>query len=198
MKFEHIMIDIETKGTKSNSVITHIAAVCFDIKTGKKGASFCRAITENSCIAAGLMIDEATVYWWEQQPKEVKEALRNVRTTDLFRALADLWFFIKQNTIEDVKVWGNSARFDLGLIENAADKVGVNIAWKYYNERDVRTLVAFKPKIKAKMKFKGKKHHPLHDCHHQIAYCSKIWRKLKYNWLERLIIDFIDGLKIGL
>jgi hypothetical protein len=192
---EHVMIDIETKGTKSNSVITSIAAVCFDINTGKRGAELCVGVDEESCLEVGLLVDPKTVEWWENQPQEVKDKLKKLKQKHLGIALVDLWCFMKNNTPENVKVWGNSARFDLGLLENAADKSGVFLAWKYWNERDVRTLVSFAPKIKKNMIFKGEKHHPLHDCYHQIAYCSKIWRRLKYNWFERLFISLTSWLK---
>lgn len=195
MSYNNVMIDIETKGTKSNSVITSVAAVCFDINTGKKGAEFCVAVSEDSCLEVGLKTDADTVKWWAEQPKEVHQALDKLDEDTLFDVLSELWAFIMVNCPKNVKVWGNSARFDLGLLENAADKVHVNLAWKYYNERDVRTLVAFAPEIKDNLLFNGKKHHPLHDCYHQIAYCSKIWRQLKYNWIERLVIDFISGFK---
>jgi len=36
-KMDNIMVDIETLGNKSNSVILSIAAVYFDLQTGKTG-----------------------------------------------------------------------------------------------------------------------------------------------------------------
>lgn len=183
------MIDIETLGTKSNSVIKSIAAVFFDINTGKTGHEFCMAIDEKSCTDAGLLIDPETVKWWDNQPDIVKRAMDEFDEDYLSMVLIELWCFVRNNSDKNVKVWGNSARFDLGLIENACDKVGLNISWDYWNERDVRTLVSFYPEVKKNAVFKGEKHHPLHDCYHQIAYCSKTYRRLKYNWFQRLWID---------
>ena len=180
MTYKHLMIDIETLGTKSDSVILSIAAVNFDLDTGKTGATFNERIDIQSCLDFGLEIDSKTLQWWLNQPDNVSKVAFS-GTLPLTKVLMDFWGFCKNLREDNLQVWGNSARFDLGLIENACNKTSMNIAWKYCNERDVRTLVSFNPQLRKNTPFIGNAHDPLDDCHHQIMYSSKIWNSLKPN-----------------
>lgn len=175
---KHLMIDIETLSTKSNAVIISIAAVNFDLDTGLIGDNFYQKTDIQSCLDRGLHIDGETVKWWlNQNTSALKDSL--TETHSITKVLVDLISFIKNLRQDNLQVWGNSARFDLGLLENAFNKCSLLIPWKHYYERDVRTLVSFNPLIKETMEFIGDKHNPLNDCFHQIKYCSKTWNSLK-------------------
>lgn len=179
---EHLMIDIETFGNKSHSVIVSIGAVFFDLKTGSIGSVFYMDISAADCVKTGLKIDADTFMWWLKQSKEAQEKMvdrKDVKSLKI--ALLNLGRFISDYGPKDVKVWGNSARFDLGLLENAYDLIGLKIPWKHYNERDVRTLVSFAPEIKKNMLFTGVKHYAVDDCKHQIKYCSAIFNTLAHD-----------------
>lgn len=177
---EHLMLDLETLGTKSYSAILSIGAVFFDIETGETGDSIELFVDLQSCIRNGLEIDIDTLKWWIGQDKIAKDKLFNSDSFSLAEALADFSSFIYFNcSDDDVKVWGNSASFDCGLLSNAYHKLDMDIPWKFWNERDVRTLVSFYPEIKSNMEFVGTKHSAIDDCKHQIKYCSAIWNKLK-------------------
>ena len=174
-RFENVMIDIETLGTKSYSAILSIAAVEFDLDTGEFGNTFYVNVDKESCKNVGLKTDDETVEWWNNQSKEAKESLEiHKETLDI--ALKMLRNFLKG---KNYKIWGNSARFDLGILANAFEIIGLEIPWIYKNERCVRTLVSFQPEIKDKMNFIGTRHNALDDCIHQIKYCSEIWNHLK-------------------
>ena len=71
----HVMVDIETLGNKSRSVILSISAVKFDIKTGETFEEFHRTIDLKTCLDVGLEINADTFYWWTQQSKEALEKL---------------------------------------------------------------------------------------------------------------------------
>ena len=171
---EHVMIDIETMGTKSFSSIISIGAVEFDIESGKTGRVFYCNVDLQSCIDAGLVMDADTVIWWMKQSELARSKLIDGGALKLKEALSRFSEFIKS----DNKVWGNSARFDLGLLENAYSKLGMDVPWKFWNERDVRTLVSFHPDVNKNLAFEGIQHDALDDCKHQIKYCSEIWNRL--------------------
>ena len=79
--------------------------------------------------------------------------------------------------ITDINIWGNSARFDIGKLEDAYVACSYHDnPWYFRSERDVRTLVAFAPDVKANIPFEGIEHSPIDDCKHQIKYCSAIWK----------------------
>lgn len=175
---KHLMIDIETFGNKAGCVINSIAAVEFDIDTGETGKEFYQKISMQTCLDLGMFVQESTIKWWLQQSKEAQE--------DIFKdckhikeVLKNFKEFIDTLTPSELNVWGNSNRFDLGILAQAYYITGSKeIPWKYTLERDVRTLVSFKPDIKSTEEFIGIKHNPIDDCKHQIKYCSKIWNTL--------------------
>lgn len=171
-----MMIDIETLGTSSNSVILSIAAVPFDMVSGKNGTPYYTNVDIQSCLDNGLEISGDTLRWWMRQDKVAIGRLAE-GGLKLMDALDGLARIIALH--DGVQVWGNSARFDLGILENAFHRIGRPIPWKFYDERDVRTLVSFEPEIKANMPFVGTPHDAADDCLHQIRYCSAIWNKLK-------------------
>lgn len=175
----NLMIDIETLGTKPGCVILSISAVWFDIETGKTQDVFHQNISTHDSVKQGLKIDVETFMWWMQQSKEAQNKvveLRDLRS--LKNTIIRFSQFIYNNTSKDVKVWGNSSRFDLGILEAAFNLFDIETPWKHYNERDVRTLVSFAPEIKKQTKFEGIPHYGIDDCKHQIKYCSKIYNKL--------------------
>ena len=188
------MIDIETFGNKSHSVILSIGAVQFDINTGETGKTFYKKIDLQSAMDAGLKLNASTLKWWMKQKHEALVELFDGETHKIKDALTSFGVFIEEvenefrfdGLLEDeeelrARVWGNGARFDLGILEDAYEALGMNTPWYFRGEMDVRTLVAFAPEIKKEMteEFDGTEHNALHDCYHQIKYCSKIWNKLK-------------------
>lgn len=172
-----IMIDIETMGTKSYSSIIAIGAVEFDIITGETGDKFYKNISLESCIESGLTMDASTILFWMKQSKEAQNALF-LGEVPLKIALLELSYFIEQH--KDHCVWGNSAAFDLGLLANAHEKCSLKLPWKYWQERDVRTLVAFNPALKKAIE-NDLPHDAISDCLYQIKYCSAIYNTININ-----------------
>ena len=172
--FNHLMVDLETMGTKSNSAIISIGAVEFNIQTGETGREFYRNIFLQSCIETGLQVDAATIMWWMRQNDDARNSLIEIPSFSIQQALIDF----KEFCNKDYQIWGNSARFDLGLLENAYDKISISIPWKFKQERCLRTLVSFNPEIKHSIEFEGTAHNALDDCYHQIKYCHLTWVSL--------------------
>lgn len=176
---KHIMVDLETLGTKSDSVIVSIGAVQFDMITGELGNSVEIEISLESAVENGLRMDTSTVLWWMKQGGDAREKMTIAAESglDLISALKEFDSFVK-SCGDDCEIWGNSARFDLGLLEDAYVKVRLPIPWKFRNERCVRTLVSLAPSIRDSTKFEGTPHYPVDDCKHQIRYCSAIWNSI--------------------
>lgn len=173
---DNVMIDIETLGNVSNSVIVSIGAIKFDMATGENGECFYQTIDIDSCLKKGMIVTGSTIRWWLSQSQEARDQLINGENTPIEQALDNLSEFISPNDI----VWSNGLRFDISLLSDAYNLMGKSIPWDFRNERDVRTLVSFAPEIKRRKvdEFKSTKHHALHDCALQIQYCSEIYNKI--------------------
>lgn len=171
---EHLMIDIETLGNKSFSIITSISAVFFDIKTGNIGNQFNVNIDIQSSLNYGLKPTGSTIKWWLQQSREASSKMFE-DTVALPKAIELFYDFCK---LYDFHPWGNSARFDLGLLDNAFSICGYELPWKFWKELDVRTMVFLNPNPKNQTPFDGIAHYGIDDCKHQIKYVCEIYKSL--------------------
>ena len=173
----HLMLDIETMANGSNSALLSLGAVEFDIRTGKIGRIFYEKCTLQSNIDVGLKINGENVKWWMEQSIEARNEVMSGEQ-HLSNMLRNFTFFLEDIGTAELQLWGNSNRFDLGILEDAYNAVNKKIPWKYTLERDVRTLVSFYPDYKYNEIFTGVPHKSVDDCLHQIKYCVKIWNKL--------------------
>jgi hypothetical protein len=170
--FQHLMLDIETMGNESFSSILSIGAVEFDIETGKTGKEFYVNVDLQSCMDLGLIVNASTIMWWMQQNEQARKDLVKKNALSIQKALLEFLEFCNK----DYEIWGNSARFDCGILQNAYNKAGIPIPWDFRKERCVRTLVSFAPEIKYNYNSIGTAHNAIDDCKFQIGYCSEIWR----------------------
>lgn len=174
LSFKHLMLDIETMGNESYSSIISIGALEFDIETGKTGREFYVNVDLQSCMDLGLIVNASTIMWWLGQNEQARKDLTTREALPIKEALIKFSEFCPQ----DIQIWGNSARFDCGILQNAYNKALIPIPWKFWNERCLRTLVSFNPKIKANYPPATTAHNALSDCYYQVGYCCQIWRSL--------------------
>ena len=138
---QNIMIDIETLGTSSNSVLLSIGAVEFDGE--KLGKEFEVFIDPESCTDHGLVIDARTVMWWLGQSDAARSGLLKRKGVPLDEAM------VKLHNAFDWKgkqVWCNGTDFDFPIISSACKAVGVSDPWQYWAKMDYRTLKNLLPK----------------------------------------------------
>lgn len=175
----HLMIDLETMGTKTlTSPIVSIGAVEFNLETGETGRTFYRLIDLQSVFDLGIMPQANTIKWWMSQDVAARQKIIEGKGMNISQAIYEFGLFIRELKPKNLQVWGNSNRFDLGALEIVYNKLNKEIPWKYSLERDVRTLVSLAPYIKANTEFVGIKHDPIDDCKHQIKYCSETYNFL--------------------
>lgn len=175
----HLMLDLETMGDRAGCAIVSIGAVEFDLETGKTGRELYERVNLQSCLDVGLFVVGRTVYWWMQQDEAARKQIC-MPSESLSNVLEKFKSFT--GCLGDFQMWGNGARFDIAILEAAYFACGYeHLPWNFRNERDVRTLVSFAPVFKENIQFKGTVHNPIDDCKHQVAYCTAIWNKLRYN-----------------
>lgn len=177
MEYTDVMLDLETMGNKSNTAIVSIGAVEFNMETGETGREFYEVVDLQSCLDVGLKVQASTIYWWLMQNETARKRIcTDCQLIQKVLISFNLWM---ENCVKDVKIWGNGARFDIGILEDAYVACNMKTPWNFRSEMDVRTLVAFAPEVKANMPFTGVYHDPVDDCKHQIKYCVEIWNMLK-------------------
>lgn len=166
------MLDIETMGTTPNSVIIQIGAVRFSMENHSIKDEFCANISPKSCKQYGLITDAKTIEFWKNQPAEVIKSV-TTNQVSLVDALTQLNNFIggydKNN-----EIWANGTVFDISMLEWAYRVTGIECPWRYFQIRDLRTIISV-----AKFDWKnfpriGMIHNGLSDCHTQIAALKKI------------------------
>ena len=143
-----IMLDLESLSTRPHAVILVIGAIKFrrgetwsekpiDLKNRD---CFYRRIKIDSCVNAGLHIDPQTEKWWSEQDEDVRyDALENPDRVTLKTALREFkdWFGGHHRT----KIWGNGSGFDCTILGEAYKRCGMEIPWKFWLERDLRTIM---------------------------------------------------------
>ncbi|HAV9152903.1 TPA: exonuclease [Escherichia coli] len=177
--WHHLMIDLETMGKNPDAPIISIGAIFFDPQTGDMGPEFIKTVDLET---AGGIIDRDAIKWWLKQSREAQSAIL-VDEIPLDDALLQLREFIDENSGEFfVRAWGNGANFDNVILRRSYERQGIPCPWRYYNDRDVRTIVelgkALEFDARATIPFEGVPHNALDDARHQAKYVSAIWQKL--------------------
>lgn len=132
----HVMLDLETMGTRAGCAITAIGAVRFDAE-GRR-AEFYQTIDLRSCERAGLRIEADTALWWLRQGESARRELFNA-TTHLNDALLQFSAWMQEGGAETC-VWGNGADFDNVILTAAYERVQIYRPWPRFRDRCFRTV----------------------------------------------------------
>ena len=164
----HIMVDLETLGTKPNSLMLTIGAIRFD--------PF--ADDHESFEGLDHVIDDATLEWWGKQDESVRaEAFAEDDRHDIRDVLKD---FHKWCGGVDA-IWANGTGFDLNILEHFSRELKRGVAWNYWQARDARTLYALVPGLDRPQ---GAAHHALWDCWSQLVGVQRAFKALGINELR--------------
>lgn len=172
--FEHCMLDLETMSTAPNAAVIAIGAVMFNLKpkfgVDPMGPEFYRVIDLKSSMGHGLVVDASTIQWWMRQEDAARNLFVDNPGSPLPAVLADFssWLsWAAGRTTNIVKVWGNGSDFDNVILKSAYDACGLEVPWKYSNNRCYRTMRAMMFPNATAAPFKGTKHNALDDAKNQ-------------------------------
>jgi len=167
----HIMIDLETMGTRPDAPIVAIGAVAFNAH-GVHDTLY-RLVSLRSSVAGGAVIDPETVMWWLQQDDDARAALvslDNCSPCIIDAALIDLKAFIED--FGDDGVWGNGASFDNVIVAEAYRRDRQNVPWPFWKDKCYRTVKGMYPDVK--MERSGTHHNALDDARSQAEHLIAI------------------------
>lgn len=179
----HVMIDLETLGTKCDSPVIAIGAVQFSPDTGDIGGEFYTRIDWASAIE-GRKADPETLKWWLKQSHVARaEIIKNgAKTPEALQALNEfIAGLTTDRSIKDIQVWGNGSTFDIGILENVYDQYRIFIPWKFWNVRDCRTVEEMARGFVSRKAFAraGVRHNALDDALYQVKYVSAMWKAVR-------------------
>jgi len=169
---KHAMIDLETMGITPDSAIVSVGVVIFDPRYGKvSDKTFYR---ELDWVNQDRSVCKDTRAWWDKQAEEAQIALYGIDE------LEDVLFELSDFLPTDCKVWGNGATFDISILEDAYRQQKIEIPWKYWNVRDVRTIKDMYESKRGGFNKKsgGTLHNALDDAYFQSRYVTMMWNKL--------------------
>jgi hypothetical protein len=195
---KNIMLDLETLSTRPNAAIIVIAAIQFhdDVQYEEELSeeklqslnTFYRRIDLSSLSGDKYHVDEKTVSWWETQEKSIAhEALHQEPRMQIKNALQDFanWVGNDKNT---VKIWGNGSSFDVTILGEAFELEHLEVCWKFWNVRDLRTIMDF-GKVRMNDLPQFKKHHALWDCYRQIVGFQRCIRNINSQPINKPILS---------
>lgn len=132
----HIMLDLETLGTRPGAVVLSAALVRF---SDEAQVSINLNVPEQQALA--LEIDPATQAWWNQQDSAAWYAANANPLPLVTVALPYLAQWIEWAAAGgDRLVWCHGATFDCPILGEVYRRAGMAPPWQYWQVRDTRTL----------------------------------------------------------
>jgi hypothetical protein len=135
----HVCLDIETLGTKADTVILTLGAVKFDPYSRQDPHTpLYVKLDVDEQVAAGRTIDEGTLVWWELQPKEVFE---DAMSDEDRISCKEFTKQLNRYLVGAERIWTQGPTFDIILLEHLYRSLEIPVPWMYYSIRDTRTIM---------------------------------------------------------
>lgn len=181
-----IMIDIETLGTRTSSVVVQIGAVYFDRETGEIGETFKANLRHEPEYFDEFTTDYETLRWWLRQSTEAQQSIVDEEHLwSAAQAVADCADFLRNGTY----LWCH-ATFDEPILRNMFRVYGVKFPVAYKNVRDIRTLMDLARHTGHHQVRDGVYHDALDDATFQVGYCVDAMERL--STVHRLGDSLVD------
>lgn len=173
----HWMLDLETGGTRADSVVLQVGAACFvqrDDFTLDIVDTVSATLEATTQRVRGRSLSIDTMFWWLEQKQAARSAVLGATQEDTEVVLGRF----KLEVEPDDRVWGNGASFDNAIFESLYQSYNIKAPWQFYNNRCFRTMKSCFP-LATKPAFVGAPHIALDDAAHQVAHLSEICRAYK-------------------
>ena len=132
-----IMFDLETLGCGDDAPIIQIGACVFNVDTDTVHDFYSRNIDWNSHHFGKIDID--TLMWWLRQDASVREdVFAQSDVLPLGAALVEFFDYLECHN--GLEIWSKGVDFDVRLLRQAAERCGLELPFRYYKARDMRTI----------------------------------------------------------
>lgn len=167
----HIMVDLETMGTRPDAPIISIGAVAFDNLSVLD--TFYVNVNLSSAVNSGAKIDGQTVMWWLRQDDIARSAFEEGQ--DVAHSMVGALTEFSANWMAKYEVqgiWGNGATFDNVILRESYHRAAVPFPFPFWLDRCYRTVKSMYPSIK--MERSGTHHNALDDARSQALHLIEI------------------------
>lgn len=172
----NVTIDLETLGTTTNSTILTVGIVKFNpanLVLPFDGIHISLDIKEQK--AQGRYISPETIAWWKRQDPKAQEAAfsgERIPVKEALKMIQDYFKVMdstnpKSDQILISEVWGQGYGFDMTMLGDLFDKNDMEKPWKFYQERDSRTLFSLLSEDPRPAAGKDTLHNALSDAYYQ-------------------------------
>lgn len=136
MSKKHIMVDIETMGTRPMAPVLSIGAVVFSEKGGLLGDFYEECSMSSAFVGARPSV--STIQWWMKQADGPRLKLANAKGThsEMLNGFSK-WVLDVDGLCG---VWGNGAAFDNVLLKEAFMREKIECPWPFWADRCYRTV----------------------------------------------------------
>ena len=171
-----VMLDIETLGTRVDSVIMSVAAVKFNPKTGWIGDKQQWLLdVDQQLKVLNRSFDEKTIEWWSKQDSSVMESLFSENQDGSRVSIQTFASDFKKFMNGSDSIWAHGVAFDIAMIEHLLVSVGHAAPWSYGKVKDTRTLYEIFGDHRSKDRTGA--HDALNDCVYQIHALVSLYEK---------------------
>jgi 3' exoribonuclease, RNase T-like len=173
----HLMVDIETLGTRPGSAILSIGAVVFDEK--KILREWECNIDLKSSMDRQLTVEADTICWWMRQSAQaINDTFNQISATNVHHALENLRKFTVDERCK--WFWSHGATFDLVMLTEAALKIGAPVMVQDFRfARDTRTLYEIAGVNPKNFMGTGTAHKAIDDARAQALAVIESWRVIR-------------------
>lgn len=179
MTCHHIMIDLETEGTRAGCAIRQIGAASFNPHTGEVGRKFeVNLNTDEQYRNLNMDTDPETINWLKALPANIQYAMTRDPKPVGPSIIALIRAFDWDH--KDMRLWCHGATFDEPILRELIVRFGVEsdlrdlVPWQYWQVRDTRTILELTG-VKVE-RDPTKAHTGLEDCLKQIEAVTKAYQ----------------------
>lgn len=179
MSTHHVMLDLETLGTKPGCPVIAIGAAVIAPLQNYTFKDFYFDVTVNIAQARMDEPDPDTIAWWDKQEQEARDQVfNNPNSIYLSEALNKFNSFLLQlKTVPEdrIIVWGKGATFDEPILVEAMKRYELTPVWTFRDSMCFRTLAELGKMLNIpEPEFLGVRHRALDDAIHQANWARLI------------------------
>lgn len=199
-----VMLDIETLGVADDAQVIQISAGAFDLESTVSELSDMKTfdcVLDLSTLGDTITVEQGTLKFWTSDTSNASVLYRmltndNGVTEQIMVEKFHKWLLylidsyeFRRLTLVEIRLWGNGIIFDNVKVENLFKKYGLESPIKFYNHRDVRTIVELVADklhtdvdtYRGQYAYGIEKHNAIHDVLYQARYVTHAYQDLMNN-----------------